>query len=386
MSVMGTRWQGTTALLFCGMGFLSAACSALSGLDDFEIGSGAGAGSVTGTAGSGPGGQGGAGASGGNGGVVVSSGGEGGNGGHGPCQPGTTRSCYTGPTGTEGVGVCRVGVSTCTDERTWGECEGEITPSPELIFNDLDDDCGGTTLVDGDLLVRYLINEAATGLGAGQLFDSASNPMNLALDTGGAALFFTEPSPGQRGLRWPTRATNAMAWAHLTGGKIQQRLGSQKAATLEFVLDVDGTDANMTLFFIGTDALDFSADRLSVRFNELEEPRLYVNGSMVGQLPINMNTTGRSVLQIAIDTTQETASNRRRFYLDGILQEAKGTPPARDTMFDLASSVVFLLGNAGQGLRSPEATLHYAAIYTRALSSLELRNNATALLANDDAP
>ncbi len=51
------------------------------------------------------------------------------------------RFCYTGPEGTRRTGVCHGGSETCADAE-WGECEGEITPSPETC-NGFDDDCDG---------------------------------------------------------------------------------------------------------------------------------------------------------------------------------------------------------------------------------------------------
>ena len=62
-------------------------------------------------------------------------------------------SCYTGPEGTEGVGICKPGSLIC-EEGSWGSidpagdfqiglCEGEITPQKEDICNGSDDDCDG---------------------------------------------------------------------------------------------------------------------------------------------------------------------------------------------------------------------------------------------------
>ena len=56
-----------------------------------------------------------------------------------------TRECYTGPSGTKGVGVCTAGTETCTAGSWPGTCRGAVGPVPEQC-NGKDDDCDG--LVD----------------------------------------------------------------------------------------------------------------------------------------------------------------------------------------------------------------------------------------------
>ncbi len=60
----------------------------------------------------------------------------------GRVDDGLSRSCYSGPTGTSGRGVCRAGTQTCAAGR-WGACSGEVTPRAESC-NRVDDDCDGT--------------------------------------------------------------------------------------------------------------------------------------------------------------------------------------------------------------------------------------------------
>ena len=49
------------------------------------------------------------------------------------------QDCYTGPEGTQGVGACAGGTSTCTDG-SYAGCEGETTPTDEAC-DGLDNDC-----------------------------------------------------------------------------------------------------------------------------------------------------------------------------------------------------------------------------------------------------
>jgi hypothetical protein len=59
------------------------------------------------------------------------------------CIPGDTQSCYSGPGGTDGVGVCRAGTQACrSDGSGFDACAGEVLPSPEMC-NGLDDNCDG---------------------------------------------------------------------------------------------------------------------------------------------------------------------------------------------------------------------------------------------------
>ncbi|MCB9644746.1 MAG: hypothetical protein H6728_16870, partial [Myxococcales bacterium] len=62
------------------------------------------------------------------------------------CNPGQTQDCYSGPAGTEGVGVCKKGTQTCDANSTWGACQGEVLPgTTEICGNKLDDNCDGMT-------------------------------------------------------------------------------------------------------------------------------------------------------------------------------------------------------------------------------------------------
>ncbi|HEX8435576.1 DNRLRE domain-containing protein [Archangium sp.] len=63
------------------------------------------------------------------------------------CIPGSTQTCaYSGPSGTEGVGLCRAAHRYCNASGTaWGACTGQVLPAAETCSNTFDEDCDGAT-------------------------------------------------------------------------------------------------------------------------------------------------------------------------------------------------------------------------------------------------
>ncbi len=66
------------------------------------------------------------------------------------CTPGEVEDCYTGPAGTQDVGVCKAGQRTCTDGGAWGLCMGQITPLTESCLSAADEDCDGQANEGGE--------------------------------------------------------------------------------------------------------------------------------------------------------------------------------------------------------------------------------------------
>jgi hypothetical protein len=60
------------------------------------------------------------------------------------CIPGTSRACYSGPAGTQNVGVCRGGNQACLpDGSGYGPCNGQVLPGAE-VCDGADNDCNGS--------------------------------------------------------------------------------------------------------------------------------------------------------------------------------------------------------------------------------------------------
>jgi len=60
------------------------------------------------------------------------------------CEPWTKKPCYTGPSGTEGVGACVAGFAICNAAGLGhGPCEADVVPEPERCETPTDEDCDG---------------------------------------------------------------------------------------------------------------------------------------------------------------------------------------------------------------------------------------------------
>lgn len=61
------------------------------------------------------------------------------------CTPGTKKACYEGPSGTEGLGLCKGGEKACdADGAGWGPCVGQVVPAAEDCDSAADEDCDGS--------------------------------------------------------------------------------------------------------------------------------------------------------------------------------------------------------------------------------------------------
>ena len=65
------------------------------------------------------------------------------------CRPGASEACYSGPPGTEDVGLCVAGARSCGPEGEWGACIGEVLPARESCADAGDEDCDGVDACAG---------------------------------------------------------------------------------------------------------------------------------------------------------------------------------------------------------------------------------------------
>lgn len=106
------------------------------------------------------------------------------------CTPGATEACYSGPPGTQDVGLCVAGERTCDDDGTWGACAGEVLPAAEDCGSPGDEDCDGVEACAGKFPWSKSYGgiewEETRGVG----FDGAGNVVVMVRASGKSALEF----------------------------------------------------------------------------------------------------------------------------------------------------------------------------------------------------
>jgi hypothetical protein len=83
------------------------------------------------------------------------------------CIVGATQQCYSGPTGTSGVGPCHNGAQTC-GTMGWGACMGDVVPASPENCNGVDDDCDGN-VDERSLYIRLASTTQASCTGGWQI-------------------------------------------------------------------------------------------------------------------------------------------------------------------------------------------------------------------------
>lgn len=234
-------------------------------------------------------------------------------------------------------------------------------------------------LVDEGLLVRYFIDEAASGQGPTQLTDSAPTPMALALSYTPALSFVQSPS---RGLHWTTAGDNGRASAPVNGTKILTALDPATTFTLEIVADLQSVGAGEDRFVsVANGTATYGS--IALITSDLVTLRLHLGtAAITWSVPW---AQGRLVIHCVVDTNQATASDRTTLYVNGVpATRTTGTSPIQGYTPPILTTDYLAVGNLEGAPRSPGGSVYYAAIYTTALSPAQIATNVQRLTASDD--
>lgn len=245
----------------------------------------------------------------------------------------------------------------------------------------------GTELVDRGLLVRYFYDEAASGQGPTTVFDRSGNGYDLDdLAYDGVNLFWTVTG-NDRGIG-SSGATHDGYQRHAIDNAsdlIRDALDGAQECTFEICVVVDDITVSNSRLFCINDRIGGNPV-LGITSNATDEYQFFFN--KVASLDNNhdLSAGGVHVVTVIVNSAMAIETDRIRFYIDGVLDEAVGNL----TLFDTISmdANVDLIGmnreSSGAYDRSFDGVLYYAAVYDEMLTASEIADNAAILLRSND--
>ncbi|XYH96789.1 hypothetical protein ACMHYB_54945 [Sorangium sp. So ce1128] len=108
------------------------------------------------------------------------------------CEPESVAECYSGPSGTRGVGICQAGTQACKQDGSGYEaCSGEVTPAAETCASTEDEDCDGKDCVEWAMSFGDESLQTATAVAV----DSSGNSYVIGVFDGEIAIGETVLTP-----------------------------------------------------------------------------------------------------------------------------------------------------------------------------------------------
>jgi hypothetical protein len=155
-----------------------------------------------------------------------------------------SQTCYDGPTGSAGKGLCKSGTKTCS-KGTAGACVGQVLPTTEVCGDNIDQDCDGSDKVcAGEFIWAQRFGDDYTVQLNGLAIDRAPNEGVNGQDyLYGTGAFVGTTSPGERLTSASANETDIWLtrWNFGNGHYWSRRFGDDKS---QAGLDVSASDAN----------------------------------------------------------------------------------------------------------------------------------------------
>lgn len=245
---------------------------------------------------------------------------------------------------------------------------------------------GGAALVNTGLIVRYFIDEAASGTAPTALLDASGvgSPFNLAL-TYASNMTYTEVS-GNRGIDSASTTGNNEAVASIndTTDKVRDAVNGAQKSTMEIVLrpDTIATAGGNRIFTLGN--------------NDANTPELGVITASATEYEVVFNTAiqriwdgaegSRLVLHVVIDTTQAVATDRVLVYVNGsLISPTVNANPTLNATISLPAGSKMQIINRNAGWGNPlGGAVFYTALYSSAFPQGDVTANYNRLIADDD--
>ena len=239
-------------------------------------------------------------------------------------------------------------------------------------------------MVDRGVVARYFLDDGSSGQLPTNARDAIADPFDLPItfDQPDDPVWFA--SSTGRGLTFPSPGLNGGACRSIDG-KFLAMLDLVNEASLEAVVTIDACNlSGSRLVHIGDTGnwgFTIACQATSVHFS--------FNNRNAGDGPSwALSFSTRQVWTVVFESTRAVATERVRFYVDGVPQTMTVTSalPTDNELLDIDPIQSACIGNRPlpDGARTPQGTISYAAYYAVALSDAEIMANANRLLATDD--
>jgi len=268
-----------------------------------------------------------------------------------------------------------------------------ITAQWELVTTPL--------LVNSDLMVRYLFNEASSGSSVTQINDSSGNNYHLTeINYNSGAMFWIQDTDiyANRGIR-SSSSDSAQSIRRIISSSndpfYDNRAGTK--FTIEAVVRVRAASTNFGRI-TAVHKTGESLSQLGLGVTSQSNPlQFYVGwGSSDGSPTYNLsNNAGFPVyvVHVVVDTTQATNANRIKLFIDGVQQTAVNAPNiTQNSNINITASTTqfwFLdrQDSSGDpsGARSVDSDIYYCAWYANAFTTAQITQNYDILATQNDS-
>jgi hypothetical protein len=247
-------------------------------------------------------------------------------------------------------------------------------------------------LVDTGLVVRYYIDEAASGTTPTTVVDASSNSYDLTtVNYGSGNMAYTEVS-GNRGLEATatTGTQRASRAIDNTSDALRDALAGAQQITLEIVFTPDAVAAGGGRVF-GINGRAGENGELMLKAGALTDGNILLSFNDVNY-PLNglaLTAGARVVLHVVIDSTQATAADRLEWSVNGSALADSGTSIPLNETLALGSDqdiIAFNRENTGSFDRSMDGVVSYAAVYAYGFTNTDVTTNYDILTLDDDTP
>lgn len=242
------------------------------------------------------------------------------------------------------------------------------------------------------LVGGYYLDEAPAGTGPVKTYDAAASPLDLNLTYGGASGLSYTHLNRNRGIASAGTGHSGWVGSGVAGSKFATQIGGSQTATFVAVASFGAgqTDNGRIAGF------EYGADESAAAFAVSPGGRVRFRFRPTGGTATQVLewSTGygdgtRRVYHLVWETSQSSAANRARLYVNGAVQAAptvvSGALPGKNATLDFSQAGLQLaVANRPTGGRAISGSVHYLGVYRGVLAATTIASQASALLANDD--